>query len=339
MNAAIMHPDCFDAMSAGATAHPAIREYQMARIQGKTTADLLKGSNVGDEIFGNSGNDKLYGFGGNDDLEGGKGNDTLVGGAGNDELEGGSGKDLFVYGSGRDEIEDFNVRDDKVSLDTSLGISSFSELMTKAMVVDGGEDVLFTFGNGNTLLLEDVDINSLTAEHFSFNATENSATVPVIKGEKVVGTAGIDILKGGNSNDELYGQAGNDRLHGGAGHDDLKGGVGNDKLYGGSGNDELEGGAGKDRLDGGSGRNELEGGSGSDTFVFSTGITTIEDFRPGTDKMEISTKLGVSSFSELIGLAKVVDGGDDIRIDFGKAVLTFDDTSLSQLKPEDFLFV
>lgn len=309
----------------------------MARLKGTKAGDLLKGTSSADDIYGFAGNDQLYGYGGNDeieggdgndhidggsghdDLEGGRGNDTLIGGSGNDEMEGGGGKDVFVYSSGRDEISDFNLRDDTLSLDKSLGIGSFSELLSKAKIVDDGEDVLFTFSNGKTLTLEDVDMKSLKAEHFGFKA--GSEPLPTPGDEKLIGTAG---------NDTIYG-------HGG--HDELDGGAGNDALYGGSGNDDLEGSAGHDRLDGGSGRNELEGGSGADTFVFSTGITEIEDFRAGTDKVELSKFLGVSNFSDMMTFATAINGGEDVRIDFGNAVLIFEDTTLTELKSSDFFFV
>jgi serralysin len=88
-------------------------------------------------------------------------------------MEGGSGKDVFVYSSGRDEISDFNVRDDIISLDKSLGVGSFSELLSKAKVVDDGDDVLFTFANGNTRTLQDVDVKSLKVD--------SSASSPTLK--------------------------------------------------------------------------------------------------------------------------------------------------------------
>lgn len=243
-------------------------------------------------------------------------------------MEGGSGKDVFVYSSGRDEISDFNVRDDIISLDKSLGIDSFSELLGKAKVVDDGDDVLFTFANGNTLTLEDVDVRSLKAEHFGLKP--DTETVPTPKDDTLIGAAGDDTLKGGGGNDKIYGHGGNDELEGNSG---------NDALYGGGGHDDLEGGSGNDRLDGGSGRNELKGGSGSDTFVFSAGRTEIEDFRAGSDKVELSKLLGVSNFSDMMKLATTSNGGEDIRIDLGGSTLIFEDTTIRELKSSDFFFV
>ena len=86
-------------------------------------------------------------------------------------------------------------------------------------------------------------------------------------------------------------------------------------------------------------RDELEGGSGRDTFVFKGGITEIEDYTAGVDRVEISKALGIDSFKELLSHARYVDGGDDVRIDFKGATLTFDDTKISDLKASDFLFI
>lgn len=339
----------------------------MAELRGTIGNDLLNGTAAADDISGLAGNDRLFGYGGNDELEGddgndrldggaghdelegGNGNDTLIGGAGNDELDGGDGNDLFVFNAGRDAVEDFNVGEDKIKLDASLGIDSFSELMSKASTVDDGDDVLFNFGNGNTLLLDDTRLDALKADHFGFEPMENAAVAPAAApaaaaiategDDRYVGTAGNDRFDGRGGDDDIYGQAGNDVLRGGTGNDDIDGGTGNDTLLGGDGNDDLEGSHGNDRLDGGSGRNELEGGGGIDTFVFKTGITEIEDYKPGTDRVVISESLGVSSFGELMGLARSVDDGEDVRINFGNnTVLTFEDTTLAQMKSSDFFF-
>lgn len=328
----------------------------MARLNGTTKADLLKGTGRDDDISGRGGHDRLYGYAGHDDLEGGSGNDTLNGGSGNDELEGGAGKDLFVYHSGRDEIDDFSVRDDTINLSSALGIDSFAELMGKARQIDEGEDVLFDFGGGNTLRLDDVKLASLKASHFGFSASEPVEPTPSEHGrhkgtgkadtidagagnDDIWGYGGSDTLRGGAGRDEIRGGDGKDMLYGGDGHDELEGGNGNDRLHGQAGNDDLEGGAGNDWLDGGSGRNELHGGSGADTFVFTRGYTEIEDYSAGTDTVRIGTSLGVSDFDGLVALARPVDGGDDLRFDFGGARLTLEDTTVAELRESDFLFV
>lgn len=135
---------------------------------------------------------------------------------------------------------------------------------------------------------------------------------------------------------------GNDKdntLRGTDGHDEIEGRGGDDRLFGRAGNDDLEGGAGKDILDGGSGRNDLEGGSGADVFIFRKGMTEIDDFGRGNDTVHIDRALGVDNFDELMALAKSVDGGEDVLIDFGRHELRFEDTRMSDLKPSDFDFI
>ena len=321
----------------------------MAKIIGTTAANTLKGKSTADDIYGNAGHDKLFGFGGDDELNGGTGNDWLQGGTGNDELNGGAGLDTFVFSSGRDEIDDFSTRDDKIVIDSKLGIKSFADLMKKAKVVDGGEDVRFDFGRGNTLTLEDTKLSSLKASHFSFKNVDTAEPKDPLSGDNTIngnsnantisGGGGNDKIKGNGGNDRLNGDSGNDKLYGGDDHDELDGGTGNDYLSGGTGNDELDGGAGDDRLDGGSGINELEGGTGRDTFVFTAGKTEIDDFNPIYDTIELSKSLGATKFADLAKFARTADGGQDLVLDFGANELRLEDTKLSQLSASDFLFV
>ncbi|MCB1447107.1 MAG: hypothetical protein KDJ87_15285 [Rhizobiaceae bacterium] len=128
-------------------------------------------------------------------------------------------------------------------------------------------------------------------------------------------------------------------LRGTSGHDDIEGRGGDDRLFGRGGNDDLEGGDGNDVLDGGGGRNDLEGGLGNDVFIFRKGKTDIDDFGRGNDTVKIDRDLGVDNFRELMALAKSVDGGEDVLIDFGRHELRFEDTKLSDLKASDFDFI
>lgn len=81
-------------------------------------------------------------------------------------MEGGAGADTFVFNKGKDVIEDFSD-EDVIELSASLGVSSFSEVISNARSMDGGDDVLIDFGGGNTLLLEDVQLSSLTSSDFN----------------------------------------------------------------------------------------------------------------------------------------------------------------------------
>ena len=150
------------------------------------------------------------------------------------------------------------------------------------------------------------------------------------------GNSGDNTLRGTDNHDEIEGKGGDDKLFGLGGNDDLEGDGGNDRLYGGTGNDKLEGGGGNDLLDGGTGNDDLDGGRGADTFIFRKGITDIDDFGLGNDRIRIDDALGVDSFSELKATAKHI--GDDLVFDFGKHELHLDNTRLSDLKASDFDF-
>jgi dipeptidyl aminopeptidase/acylaminoacyl peptidase len=84
------------------------------------------------------------------------------------------------------------------------------------------------------------------------------------------GTAGNDLLVGGDGNDVICGLGGDDTLIGLGGNDRLLGGDGNDSIAGGLGHDVLSGGAGDDRLDARAGQADgVAGGPGWDTAVIS----------------------------------------------------------------------
>jgi Ca2+-binding RTX toxin-like protein len=99
----------------------------------------------------------------------------------------------------------------------------------------------------------------------------------VSKYSKVVwGTAGDDVLYGGNhpqvimgmdGDDVIYGGNSGDCLVGGAGKDRLMGGNAKDILIGGPGDDYLSGGNAKDNLDGSEDLDVCDGGNGKDVIV------------------------------------------------------------------------
>ncbi|MBF0605773.1 MAG: calcium-binding protein [Nitrospirae bacterium] len=125
----------------------------------------------------------------------------------------------------------------------------------------------------------DLDVTATASESDGGDATSLTSGVTVdvmedylpddaITGNgNLTGTAGDDIIRGGDGSDHLLGEAGDDSLAGGAGNDHLEGGAGDDQLSGGSGNDTLEGGAGDDILGGGTGDDTLSGGDGDDHLM------------------------------------------------------------------------
>lgn len=116
---------------------------------------------------GNRGRDTLIGGGGEDDLRGGGGRDRLDGGADADTLTGGRGRDTFVFdqGSGTDTIRDFETSRDTVGLDIALA-ADVQSLGTYASQV--GNTLVFDFGNGESLTLEDTSWSDLDPVDFDF---------------------------------------------------------------------------------------------------------------------------------------------------------------------------
>lgn len=154
---------------------------------GTKKADFYLGLDGHDTIDAKGGNDKIKGGEGNDAILGGEGNDKIWGDAGFDVITAGAGKDViwggadtdsfifqiggkFGLGSDVDIIKDLTVEGESMdhiqllTLDPSNIIDSFADVLKQMKQV--GDDVKIDFGNGDVLILENVDKASLTAELF-----------------------------------------------------------------------------------------------------------------------------------------------------------------------------
>jgi hypothetical protein len=69
-----------------------------------------------------------------------------------------------------------------------------------------------------------------------------------VRGVRIDGGAGPDLIHGMGLDQRLSGGAGNDMIYGGPGDDTINGGPGDDTIYGGRGNDTINGGGGGDRI-------------------------------------------------------------------------------------------
>ncbi|CAN7351021.1 GH12 family glycosyl hydrolase domain-containing protein [Caulobacter sp. LjRoot300] len=94
---------------------------------------------------------------------------TLNGLAGDDVLVGGAGADLFkvAAGNGSDAIMNFKPGSDVIQLG-GYGVSTFAQL--QAVATQSGADVKLGFANGETLVIRDVALSSLTAYDFGLKA-------------------------------------------------------------------------------------------------------------------------------------------------------------------------
>ncbi|MDH4383927.1 MAG: calcium-binding protein [Caulobacter sp.] len=120
----------------------------------------LVGGRAGDSLTGDAGANLLRGQGGFDMLDGGAGDDVLFGGDQGDIF-------LFNPGHGADRIGDFRIGQDMIQLDLGAAFDSFAEIMAAAQATGSqAQHVLFAFGEGDSLLLRNVQISSLSAADF-----------------------------------------------------------------------------------------------------------------------------------------------------------------------------
>lgn len=138
-------------------------------IEGTSGDDTMRGGTAAEILDGGTGDDVLRGGRGDDSLLGGDGNDRLIGGSGDDQLTGGAGDDTFVFSKGHDIITDFQdgqLGDDHIRIDDSLWSGqalTTDEILAFAHI--DGSDVLFDFGNGNTLRIQGTtDIAALASD-------------------------------------------------------------------------------------------------------------------------------------------------------------------------------
>lgn len=134
------------------------------KLYGKDGNDSIEGGTGDDYISGLTGDDTLKGNEGDDELRGGKGNDTLTGNEGNDTLYGNDGDDVFRFykGNESDLVVDFENNIDTIDIDRNItGISSddVGSALSKAEQI--GSDVLFDFGSGDILTVENATIAQL----------------------------------------------------------------------------------------------------------------------------------------------------------------------------------
>ncbi|MGH1575611.1 hypothetical protein [Planktotalea sp.] len=123
--------------------------------------DSLYGRDGKDKLYGGDNDDKLYGGGGADKLYGGKGADRFDGGKGDDILFGGGGADIFHFDHGEDSdtIKDFEDDVDLIQID-NFTFTGGQTAFSFATQVDA--DVVFDFGSGDTLTVENATIAQLS---------------------------------------------------------------------------------------------------------------------------------------------------------------------------------
>jgi Ca2+-binding RTX toxin-like protein len=203
--------------------------------------DTLSGGAGNDKLYGNEGDDVLYGDSGNDSLFGGSGNDLIAGGSGQDYLYGDKATDAttnnwwgtdttkrgyntFVLDVGNasttvdtaDVVGDFYDGHDVLAFENFASVTGFTLSQVKFM--QSGDDALvyYTKTGSDTKYylakLVGVDANNLTSADLA--SAETAA-------QTITGTAGTDLLIGGQGNDTINQVAGKDVVLSGRGDDKI----------------------------------------------------------------------------------------------------------------------
>lgn len=117
------------------------------------------GSELANRITGNAGQNTLFGMGGTDIIDGG---------AGNDILHGGSAADTFIFttGTGSDTIADFQDGIDLIDITGIKKINDFAQIAEAMTQV--GADVVIDLGGKDSLTVQNVTIDKLTAIDFAY---------------------------------------------------------------------------------------------------------------------------------------------------------------------------
>ncbi|WP_212384181.1 calcium-binding protein [Bradyrhizobium sp. AUGA SZCCT0158] len=113
--------------------------------------------------------------------------------SGDDNLTGSSGNDLFVVAQpiGQNTIYNFDTAHDQIDLIGYAGFTTFVDVQAQTINNDLG-DAVITLGDGQSIILQGVDANSLSADDFVFDQT------PVVQnaGNMVIGDGAIMPLSG-----------------------------------------------------------------------------------------------------------------------------------------------
>ena len=159
-------------------------------------------------IVGSTSADTITGSSGDDIVRAGGGNDIIFGNGGTDDLDGGGGNDTYVLtGSG-----------------SSINVEN------------GFDHIILETGSTN-IVIRNFEAGTDSSQKIAIK--EGTASADLIIGSDMV----IDLIRGGDGNDEIYGFASSDFLFGGSGRDTLAGGSGTDFLFADTGGGSLSGGA------------------------------------------------------------------------------------------------
>lgn len=246
----------------------------------------------GDGSSGAAGNDTIIAGNGNNFADGGDGSDVIVLGNGNNSVYGGLGNDTIVAGSGNNTIQAGSGNDYIEVVENNSAISAGAGDDSIAVInnhgfIDGGDgfDVI-SFENFNTGVNVDTSLwtNVFNIEGLVGSKYDDTLVAANNVRYNLMGGAGNDVLRSGNSADVLNGGEGMDIVDysasntainvnltantasGGYAQGDALTSI--ESIIGSGCNDTIIGSEGNNIIVGLSGQNTLTGKGGADMFTY-----------------------------------------------------------------------
>jgi Ca2+-binding RTX toxin-like protein len=213
---------------------------------------------------------------GNDNITGDSLDNFILGNSGTDSIIGGLGTDTISYLAlgNAISIEAGGIVDKGAAgTDTLNGIEQIIAPLGQANTIDAST------GSGTASINVDLSQNSLAVNNLPGIGTLNFTVENFVN---VTGTPNVDVLTGNIQSNVLVGGDGSDTLTGLRGDDTL---IGVNPSSATPGSNDL------DVLIGGRGRDVFVLGDAAQTYYSGSGFATIQDFRQGIDRIQLSGSL------------------------------------------------
>ena len=302
-------------------------------ITGTEDKDTLKGTKKGDLITGLGGNDRILVSKGKDDLDGGAGVDTLVAA----KFDGGVVVNATATGQSFPSIDPGTVTLEDGTVQSIANIENFIGSAFDDRFFGSADNAVLKGGKGDDQL-ESSGLNSRIV-----GGSGNDRLEARGDGSKLVGGKGKDFIDAFTADVTALGGGGADTISmswdqftpGLRPTQIIKGGGGNDRLV------WLTSDVDRDRFAEGM---KVFGGGGADIFdfgFFNSG--TIQDFKPGVDRVDLSVHLEdeTTSFAELKTMITNTAEGSVLTLDFS-TITNFDfhfkGVSKGDFQDGDFIF-
>jgi Ca2+-binding RTX toxin-like protein len=291
-------------------------------INGGAGNDTVSGGSGNDTLTGGAGNDTIVGGDGNDILDGGLGIDTLIGGLGDDTYIVDNALDTIeeLAGQGNDLVKstvDYVLRDNIENLELLAGaVKGTGNALVNKILGNEGNNILDGGAGADTL------IGGLGDDTYIVDSALDRVQEGVGAGTDLVKSTIDYVLRDHLENLELIGSnlkgTGNELAN------KIVGTAGNNLLQGGGGNDTLVGGVGNDTLIGGAGLDQLTGGTGIDVFALKElGEDLLTDFNPVEDIIALDkATFGLTSLlGNALGVSEFATVANDATAQLGATVL------------------